>query len=287
MSIRGFEHLTMQDAEAKLRRAYENLHLLRCQERAVLEATKDPIAVEFDRSSGWWVAKLGVIEEPPPDLGVLIGDIAYQCLSAFNLIVWELAARKVGRRRVATPQFRNHVQLPIALVPKAFADNPLVTRRLVSKPAIAVLNRLQPYEEGHGPVGPSEHHLPLIKEIADSDKHRVITGILYNFDLSAHTLQWNADLASDPTVEPLLDEDRRTIFGQELSISRIRFGKGNSEADVKVNGQPNPALRFKTDNWTVAVADVSNMLNWAYSSLFDFAPLFEKRWNQRPKAEAR
>jgi hypothetical protein len=107
-------HPVLKAAEAKLRHAFEDLHALRTNRAAFLKACADPLTVEFDRGSGWWIAKIGVVEEPPPDLSVLVGDIAYQCLSAFNHIVWELAARKIGRRRITDKRIREHVQVPVA-----------------------------------------------------------------------------------------------------------------------------------------------------------------------------
>jgi hypothetical protein len=124
MTATPFQHPVMAAAKAKSRRAFANLQLLRADERTIFESGDNAVTVEFDRRSGWWIAKLGMVEEPPPDLGVLVGDIAYQCLSAFNIVVWELAARKIGRRKVATKQFRNHVQLPVALTRRAFETTP-------------------------------------------------------------------------------------------------------------------------------------------------------------------
>jgi hypothetical protein len=146
---------------------------------------------------------------------------------------------------------------------------------LVSKPALTILNGLQPYAEGHGAEGPHEHPLPLIKEIADSDKHRVLAAALIYADLSKIGFTWNSSVASDPTSEPLVEPGTAVIPG--TPIVRIRFAKGNAKANVKVYRQPEFDVRFRSDTWVLRFRNVEDSLKWACERLYRFSPLFPTR----------
>ena len=90
----------------KLRRASEHLDAVASEIVAFRNRNPYRITVQFERDTGWWVATARISEEPGPRLSVLVGEVAYAHLSALNHLVWELAARKVGRRKVSTARSR-------------------------------------------------------------------------------------------------------------------------------------------------------------------------------------
>jgi hypothetical protein len=152
----------------------------------------------------------------------------------------------------------------------------LVDRRLVSKKALAVLNRLQPYEEGHGAAGPHEHPLPLIKEIADSDKHRVLAASVVQADMKEIAFRWDTSAASSPTQELLVSPGDMDL-DSGTPIIRYRFEIGNEKANVKVYRQPKPDVLFRSDNWIFKLRNVEDSLKWTYARLHNFVPLFPAR----------
>ena len=263
------KHPVLVAADAKLRRAYENRQTLRTKIAEFEAGSPYSLSVKFDGE--WWTAIAQITDQPSPDLSVLVGDIAYQCYSAFHHVVWELASRKIGRRKVFGSTFKPHIQLPVALTEKAFADHPLVTRALVSKPALTVIEGLQSYSELAPTTNPKQHPLPMIKEIADSDKHRVLAGAYSQIQMSDVAWQWDAR-ADGPIHEQLLP------FGDALNdgdpIARIRFAVGNDTANVHVHPQPKLGILFVTDSWAITMSWVELLTDWAYDRMHRFAALF-------------
>jgi hypothetical protein len=88
----------LRAAKAEVDPGREDLKTLRENIGTLLERNPYRVEVEFDRKTGWHVAYARIVQEPEPDLAVLVGSAAYQFHSALNLIAWELAARKIGRK---------------------------------------------------------------------------------------------------------------------------------------------------------------------------------------------
>jgi hypothetical protein len=101
-------------ANFKLGRANQHLRTLADEMTALVERNPYGVTVEFGAGSRWWVAKARISEEPSPLLSVLVGEVAYECLSGVNHLVWELASREVGRRKVFDRLVKGNVQFPVA-----------------------------------------------------------------------------------------------------------------------------------------------------------------------------
>lgn len=258
-------------AQAKLGRAREHLDTLGVDIADLRERNVYSVTVHREADSGWWIAKARINEEPSPRLSVIVGEIAYECLSALNHLTWELAARKVGRKKIIN--IKNQVQFPVALKPSAFASNSLVTGRLVSKRALAIIEGLQPYKGGHGPRGPHEHLLAVIKEIADADKHRVLTARHSAVEFNGVGFTWDTSRASGERIGAYM----RQFVTDGTPVARIRFGVGNDQAKVGVEGDPTPDIVFGTESWTVRRADLEACVDWSFRALRAFGPLFPPR----------
>jgi hypothetical protein len=118
-----------EGALAKLDRAEDHFLTYEVERELFLERDPYRVEVKLDHRSGWHIARLRILEEPPALLSVLLGELAYETLSALNHLTWELAARKVGRRRVM--MVKNQVQFPVCRTPGHFANVPLVKNQLV------------------------------------------------------------------------------------------------------------------------------------------------------------
>lgn len=270
-------HPSLKAAQAKLALATEHLQTFKTEVSRVEESSPYRLTVDFNAQSGWWVATADVSDEPGPDLGVLIGAIAYQCLSALNILVWELAARKVGSRRIHTDSIRRHVSIPVTVREQDFASLPLISKHWVSVPATAALRRLQPYAGPHGPSGPNEHPLRLLKEIADSDKHRVLVSHFFHTTMQGVSWAWDTAKARGPVVKVGILPNSG-IIEHGVPVAAIRFDEGNEEANVKVDPQPSSQVRISTDSWVIRPPDVEMFWRWAVEAVeIKLAPLFPNR----------
>jgi hypothetical protein len=291
-------NLAFDAATEKLHRAREHLHTLKEEIASLSKRNTYAVAVDFDRHSGWWIANARVSEEPPPRLGVIVGEIAYECLSMLNHLTWELAARKVGRTKVFSKQIKSQVQFPVAMSESAFKHNALVARRLVSKAALAVIDGLQPYHRYnlYGAARPDDltltaaklragvQPLEIIKELADADKHRVLTTTFATVEFGGVGFTWDSARASGPRVGG---------FGRSLwvvdgtPLGRIRFENGNEEANVGVDGAPSLDVLFGTDpgrygrragqplpSRLISHGSLTRCFEWTERAWAEFSPLF-------------
>jgi hypothetical protein len=259
-------------ANFKLRRATEHLHTL--TEEMLGFRKRDPYAVtvDFEPDTGWWVAKAQVREEPSPRLSVLVGEIAYECLSALNHLVWELAVRKIGRNKAAKGSVRNFVQFPVATSPANWAEIPLVRKQPVSKKALGLMEGLQPYNGRDGQAGVSSHPLSLIRDVANADKHRVLAVAFAYAEFSGIRWTWDTEHADGPESEWLVKKGQRLDYGSPLS--RIRFGTGNAEANVGVEGKPTADVVFSTEHWSIQHRTLLRCTTWSTRAWQTLAPLF-------------
>jgi len=259
----------LEAAEAKIRRAHEDLQTLHADAQRFLDRQPYFIAVEFERESGWHVARAQLREEPPPGLSVRVGGIAYQILSALNLVTWSVAVRKLGARRAEA--MRNAIQFPVTFSPRHFANTRLVREALVSRQALAVFERLQPYNGHHGLAAAREHPLAIIKELADADKHRVLAAAYGRMGFAGVRLQWDRG-PTGPQIRRVARSNRMLKRGAQLA--RIRFKTGNEQANVRVDPQPALEILFETDNWAITVHHVGNGFGAALTCLDAFRTLF-------------
>jgi hypothetical protein len=259
--------------EAKMRRAREHHQALGSEIAAFIKRNPYRVAVEFEPQSGWHIAYLRVIEEPPLHISVLAGEFAYQCVSALNHIVWELAARKLGRKRVF--DYKNGIQFPVTSSKEWFHKQALVHKGYVSRASLAVIEELQPYKGRHGMASISRDSLWLIKDIADSDKHRVLVPRFSQLILEDLRFVWDEEAASGPTIEPILKPGHRLNDGTHLA--RIRFATGNSEANVRMDNEPATDVLLGSRDWMLTVRELRNAIAYMNTAIRKLSKLFPPR----------
>jgi hypothetical protein len=272
-------------AEAKFNRALHNLQTLNNKAELFLSDPKPwRIPVEFEPDTGWHVARLQIIEEPGPELGVLVGDIAYQLLSALHQVAWELVVRKLGKKRAECVKRR--IDFPLAQKEADFRSTYKVLLQSVSGRAVTRLERAQPYNRMNDPSIPvCAHPLALMKDVADTDKHRVVPAGFGMINFSGVRFAWEPAASSDPTVEPV-ELDRRNSLRRVGNLKdgarlmRIRFARGNAEANVRVEGDPPLLIAFKGSSWAFTLYDIGAWLAQVGDILTDFAPLFPSQRTQ-------
>lgn len=261
---------TLQAASAKLDRASKDNHTAQTEARALVNRQPYRISVDFEPETGWHVARVKIVEEPGPALAVLYSAVAYQCRSALNLIVWELASRKVGRRKLAANRhLAGQVQFPIATSPEKFLSNSV--RAHISKPALTIIEGLQPYNRVRGALVEG-HPLCIIKMVTDTDKHRVLPGGFGAIRIRDMKFVWDETIARGPTIEPAPQPP--LSLKDEAALGRIRFEVGNAHANVSVDRQPDAEVMFECGNWALSMPDISSCVATTRQCLRELAPLF-------------
>lgn len=278
-------YLALEAAWAKYARAMEDLQALHKDTRRFLNAKPYGVGVKFEPKSGWYVAHTRIAQEPPPALSVLVGSIAHQCYSALNHVTWELVARKIGKNIAEQPEIRRHISFPISEKPRDFRS--LHTVRKVSKKAQAVLNDLQPYSGPHPPRNPKAHPLFVIKDLADTDKHRLLAvsyGSVYLSDVwTGAAFGWN-EVARGVTLERILPPKRTVQGGRSRMLKsgtelvRLRFDVGNADANVRVDRQPSAEIAFSSPSWSnLKVIDIAAFVAVTNRCISELAKLFPRQ----------
>ncbi len=262
----------LEGVEAKLERARE--HSERLQADALAFSKRDPyrVTVEFDPETDWHIAKAWIIEEPPLALSVIFGEFAYECISALNHAVWQLAARKRGRSKVEA--IKREVQFPVALTPERFAKEPVIQRRHVSKATVAVLDGLQPYHRFGALVG-SEHPLALLKAAADADKHRVLAPRWGSVRLQ--DLEWVLNPSPGDPVRQVVERfivPRDQTLEDGAKVMGIRFDPANDQAKVDVQGDLAPEIALGAGDFMVSLGELRYLQTYAARCLDRLRTLF-------------
>jgi hypothetical protein len=219
------------------------------------------------------MSRLRVLKEPPLRLSIIAGEMAYEYVSALNHLVWELAAHKLGRKKVWN--YRMGIQFPIAASPESFLKPVLVRKQYVSKRALVIIESLQPYDGRDGLPGAQSHPLWLIKNVADSDKHRILAPRLTRITMTGLEFAWDTTIATGPEVEPLLKPGQGLYDGTELE--RIRFRTGNDQANVRVNRQLPTDILLGSGEWALTLSDFGNAHACMSCALRHLEPLFPTR----------
>jgi hypothetical protein len=265
----------LDGVQGKIERAWEHQRKLRSEIKAFKASKPYSVDVRFDPSSGWHVARLRVASEPPVRLSIIAGEMAYEYISALNHVAWELAARKLGRKRAW--KCRLSIQFPVTMGPEQFDKQLLAKKGLVSKQALSVMRRLQPYTGPDGEKGARRHPLWLLKELADADKHRVLAPRVSSLVLRELEYDWDAPKAGeDFRIQRLLRPGERLYDGKALG--RIRFATRNAKGRVSVkHGDILIDVLFETDDWMLTTTDFGRAHAFMTSALKALAPLFPAR----------
>jgi hypothetical protein len=218
----------------KLNRGEEHLQAVKKLVDGHCESDFYSTVREKDRK-GRLIARVKDVEDPPPELGVLVGDCAYNYRSALDQLAYALAAAntdplpdKLARSSAfpiypSGPKFRGHGARPAA---DKIAG--------MSRAARALIERLQPY---HRRKDPALASLWRLEELSNIDKHRLIhttasVGIRSQFRVHG------AGIARLTGIEPVF----RPI--EEKAIVGRFWGEFDLEAGVEVEANIEPEVVF-------------------------------------------
>jgi hypothetical protein len=160
--------LDLSSPRAKLDRAYEHLRALDAETAAFYDGCLEgghpyEIGAEFRADSSEYVFTIKVLREPPPLIGLLLGDFAHNLRAALDHLVCALAM-DAGASCDTT-------QHPICSAERDYlkkAPNWLAGVRAEHR---ALIDGTQPYHAG---ASAEEHFLSIIQWLDNTDKHRAL-----------------------------------------------------------------------------------------------------------------
>lgn len=107
--------------------------------------------------------------EPPPHLGVIVGDFLHNLRCVLDHLVWQLVLLNGERPTRANKS-------PIVDTPERFAEVADGSLRGVAEKHRELVEIFQPYRVDGG--NPAEHHLAVLRELSNIDKHRFVHSVV-------------------------------------------------------------------------------------------------------------
>lgn len=206
------------------------VHLHAIHELAKRFNDREPYRIieQTEPESGWQILYVEIREEPPLELGLILGDLLHNWRSALDCLAHELV-RHNGR----SPDRR--IAFPILADPDKFREQSQSRLRGMSEAHKQAIEELQPYPGRDKPRGEA---LRIVNALANLDRHQTIHPTYVG-------------LAATPENPPIkfrsgkpLPRDNISIevqipsLGQQLTdgaeLMRLRLGVGpDEEVDVK------------------------------------------------------
>ncbi|MFZ1155390.1 MAG: hypothetical protein WAN93_10845 [Solirubrobacteraceae bacterium] len=162
--------LDLSSPLAKLNRAYEHLDALHEQTIAFYagELTDGPpyvINSEFRADSSQYVFTIKTLNEPPPLLGLILGDFAHNLRSALDHLVCQLARLTDPTCDCTTTEY------PICWSSARFKERENSLLKGVRREHRAIIEEHQPYTAGEKA---DDHFLSILHWLDNVDKHRFV-----------------------------------------------------------------------------------------------------------------
>jgi hypothetical protein len=209
---------------AKLDRAAEHLDALHAELRRFSEREPHAVAPDDGLDDGWKVLRFQVKEEPPIQLGLVLGDCIHNLRSALDNLVCQLAY-------LSRAENCDRTQFPICGTPEQFASQ-VARGRLggLSDDHIAMIECLQPYDGRNTAI---QNALVVVRDFDNIDKHQAIHATLAALDPRPEAARASRG-RSDGRVEL---EVQYVTVGEPLYdgavIARVR-GRGTSKPDMNI-----------------------------------------------------
>lgn len=155
----------LASAYLKLQRGQEHFASLRTALVMFRDSQRDRVSVEVDPGTGeksWTVSEL--IDEPPPIISLIIGDVVHNARSALDHLANALVESSGSRPTTRT-------QFPISESPKKFHARAGEQTKGMSPGIVRVVELSQPYKRTTRPTA-ERHPLHLLHTLDIADKHR-------------------------------------------------------------------------------------------------------------------
>ena len=155
---------------AKIARADDQFQLLEREMRAFFDRDPEPIGTSvgyFDSESGWHISYGVVNEEPPPRLGVILGELVHNVRSALDHLVWQLV---IWNDNDPVPGVGGNA-FPFAMTKNAWKGAQKGPLAGVADKHRAIIREVQPYK---GSDGPENTVTADLSHLSNVDKHQIV-----------------------------------------------------------------------------------------------------------------
>jgi hypothetical protein len=217
--------MSLKSCWAKLRqaRAHRATLIAQVERHFGVSANRPTLIAELDSASGDHVFRIAGVPstvELQEILAVTVGDAVHNLRSALDHLVFQLACVNTN----GSPKDERNIQFPIADSRDVYASQARRYLQEVDKTRQATIESYQPY---HGAAsrpdnysGPYIHQLTLLRDMSNSDKHRLLNIVLIIPGGAEFSLPAGVSLTK---YEPrTLDEMRKTNpfrnAGDELEV---------------------------------------------------------------------
>ena len=155
----------MYNHELRLGRALQHLQSLETEVGSWIEKRPYRVWTQFDPKSGKNLIWAEVLEQPPAEFGLIIGDCLHNLRSALDNLVYELAlAHNRGRVR---SNIASDSGFPLFRDMQDFTEKGWNMIRGIDPDAQAIVEGLQPYYGGYSV------RLVALNKLSNRDKHRL------------------------------------------------------------------------------------------------------------------
>ncbi len=252
--------MELKGPRAKLDWAVEKLEALDVESKTFLESKPLRVVAEFDDEAGCHILRMRDNAEPgiAYRFGLMVGDVVHNARSALDQAAWLLACRSNPVEKLWEPGTAWKIAFPVTRDPGRFKTHRVIS--FLDEDAIAVLERLQPYQGGNIPdcIG----HLDTLWNI---DKHRAIHSSNINLDYSKVSFRPGAalaerDLIEHPPVTTWASPLESVEDGAEIARVRFNEGLGPPYTVVKVEGQPTFEIAFGSGTYCFPVDALGGLL---------------------------
>jgi hypothetical protein len=209
---------SLDNARAKLERAYEHLESLDREIPAFFATRPYEISRHFDENSQEHVFRLDIRRSPPPRLGTILGDFVQNTRAALDHLLWQLVLLN-GKRPNASVRF------PIYSTAADEARDASKRLGRVRPDHRARIEAVQPHNAGEQ----ANHHvLSILAWLSNTDKHRVLHAT-YGYvppppwDALAFAFRTSTGIAVPALIEHVkIANGRRMTQGAEIVRVRLR-----------------------------------------------------------------
>ncbi len=183
---------SLDDALDKLRRAMHHFEIAKPKLEALEDQDAHTIRLKLDVDTGEYSFHVYDLEEPDPDLGLIVGDCVHNARASLDYLMVRLYSLVSGE----TPGLVKNVQFPISKDPQSFKDAvKCFSQYQLAKGYIARIEELQPYNNGNpsiwglrpGTMMPAIHALPnaldRLSTLDNIDKHRIVHAVWGQVDI--------------------------------------------------------------------------------------------------------
>ena len=259
----------LDGCRAKLARAEELIEELTAALLAFLLQSRPYTSEgEFDAATSDWVVVFRVHEEPPSRWGVLIGDVVHNLRSALDHLAWQLVLLN-GAEPTARTQF------PIYSDEVAYrrerAQELIAGMRDEDKAAVETF---QPFRQNAAEVKP--HHLAVLQELSNFDKHRVLHTTLVQTAASQFSVYNLEDISAISELRPQFG-----VLQDGSELVRIGVVADGTAPRLQVDAQLRLDVAFADEESSVHDENVVGVLvelrEYVDVVIDAFAPSFAQR----------